>query len=376
MNCRKCKKEIPAESAFCLFCGTEQAVKEYRRTRSNGMGTAYKRGKTWTASVTVAWKEETPADGGKPHFIPIKRTKGGFKTKREALEHCAVLRGQPAKAKNAGITFAKLYEQWKPYYEPRISMSTMKCHASAYKWFKPIWYFVFADICAEDLQNCIEKCTAGKRTKENMKSLAMALYKYAGANKIAEHNYAQYIYCGNDTKTTRPPFTTEEVEKIRQAIGKLPYADYVYCMIYTGFRPNEMLSLTVDAYDAAHKTLTGGFKTEAGRNRIVTLSPKIEPIVARLARDKLPSAYIFLRDDGKCMNDKYFRDKVFYPLMAALKIEDRVPYSCRHTFANLMKNVHGSDTDKAALIGHADASMTKYYQSPDYDSLRAITDKI
>ena len=62
--------------------------------------------------------------------------------------------------------------------------------------------------------------------------------------------------------------------------------------------------------------------------------------------------------------------------MDALGITDRVPYSCRHTFANLLKNVKGSDTDKAALIGHSDASMTKYYQSPDYDSLRAIIDSL
>lgn len=374
MTCRRCKKEIPDESAFCLYCGTEQAVKSYRRARANGMGTAYKRGKTWTASVTLAWREEM--QDGKPRLIPVKRTKGGFKTKRDALEYCAVLKGQPAKVKHAGVTFAKLYEQWKPYYEPRISVSTMKCHEAAYKWFKSIWYYPFSDICAADLQGCIDACTAGKRTKENMKSLAMALYKYAGANKIVEHNYAQYIYCGNEERTTRPPFTTDEIEKIRQAIGKIPCAEYVYCMIYTGFRPNEMLSLTVDAYDATHKTLTGGFKTEAGRNRTVTLSPKVEPIVAQLTKDKTPSAYIFPRKDGKRMSDKYFRDEYFYPLMAALNIKDRVPYSCRHTFANLMKNVQGSDTDKAALIGHADASMTKYYQSPDYESLRAITDKI
>ena len=62
--------------------------------------------------------------------------------------------------------------------------------------------------------------------------------------------------------------------------------------------------------------------------------------------------------------------------MEKLGIEGRVPYSCRHTYANLLKGVHGSDTDKAKLIGHADASMTKYYQSADYDSLRAITDSL
>lgn len=66
----------------------------------------------------------------------------------------------------------------------------------------------------------------------------------------------------------------------------------------------------------------------------------------------------------------------FVPLMKKLGIEGKVSYSCRHTFADLLKKVYGSDTDKAELIGHADASMTKYYQSADYASMKAITDEL
>ena len=76
------------------------------------------------------------------------------------------------------------------------------------------------------------------------------------------------------------------------------------------------------------------------------------------------------------MTETYFRNACFNPLMARLGIKDKYPYSCRHTFANLLKNVTGSDTDKAALMGHADASMTKFYQAEDIDSLRRITDAI
>lgn len=79
-------------------------------------------------------------------------------------------------------------------------------------------------------------------------------------------------------------------------------------------------------------------------------------------------------ETGKMMTEAEFRNGVFKPLMAKLGIKDRTPYSCRHTFSNLMKNVPGSDTDKAALMGHTDVSMTKYYQTPDYESLKRITD--
>ena len=162
----------------------------------------------------------------------------------------------------------------------------------------------------------------------------------------------------------------ERLEKIRKAVGKEPYADYVYFMCYTGFRPNEMLSLKKDAYKKDKNVLIGGFKTEAGKDRTVPVSAKIAPILAqRMASE---SKFIFSRPDGTMMDDEHFRKYCFVPLMKKLGIEGKVPYSCRHTFANLLKNVRGSDTDKAALIGHSDASMTKYYQSPDYESLQAI----
>jgi integrase len=135
-----------------------------------------------------------------------------------------------------------------------------------------------------------------------------------------------------------------------------------------------MLSLKKDAYDKAHNALIGGFKTEAGKNRVVPINAKIAPILAqRMASE---SEYIFPRKDGTLMDDEHFRKYCFAPLMKKLGIEGKVPYSCRHTFANFLKNVRGSDTDKAALIGHADASMTKYYQSPDYESLQAIIDSL
>ena len=49
MLCRKCKQEIPDNSVFCNHCGTRQetAKRPTRgRTRGNGEGTVYQRGKT------------------------------------------------------------------------------------------------------------------------------------------------------------------------------------------------------------------------------------------------------------------------------------------------------------------------------------------
>lgn len=368
--CCKCGNPLHPDWVACPYCATSAAPAKTKKRprRSNGTGGVYKRGSTWTARVTVGWH----LVNGTPR--PVSRTKSGFKTKTEALKYCQTLLDQPVAPKK-DITFEALYLRWAEKYEERITKSTMDCYRAAFKHFKPIHHREFAELVNDDLQHCMDTCPAGKRTRENMKALISLLYKYAMDNDIAIRNRAETLYTGNGTKGTRPPFTLAEVEQIRQAIGIVPYADYIYCMIYLGYRPTELLQLEKKDYDAERRCLTGGIKTEAGRDRIVTISPKIQHLVDRQMQS--PGPYLFPRlTDHQRMSENYFRTSCFQPAMQELGITDRTPYSCRHTFANLLKAIYGSDTDKAALMGHADASMTKEYQSADYDSLRSLTDRL
>lgn len=367
--CIRCHKDMPENTPFCPFCGARQEKPAHNaKARGNGTGTAVKYKGGWKARVVVGWRL---VDGKKK---AITRSKSGFKTKSAALAACKELL-HPSNAPTSNITFSALYERWQQVYASRIVPQTMGCYKAAYKHFKQIHYMRFTDIRGDDLQACINACPAGKRTKQNMRSLISLLYKYGMQNDIVTRNRAETLYAGNDPQKKRPAFTWDELEKIRQAIGVLPYADYVYCMCYLGYRPGEMLRVKKTDYDAEHKCFVNGIKTEAGRDRIVTISPKILPLVeARIAAQGI---YVFPRlKDNTRMSDNYFRKFCFNPLMEKLGIQNRVPYSARHTFANLLKEVKGSDTDKSALMGHADTAQTKEYQSADYASLKAITDKI
>ena len=365
MICAKCGKSFQDDAIFCPYCGKKcgKLPDSHRRQRGNGTGTVFKRGKTWTARVTIGWKYE---DG---HKIQIYRTKGGFPSKTAAENYCAILK-TGTDVPRVSDTFQQIYERWKEEYEKRIAPVTMATYKAAWKHFADIHYQPIADLKVSQLQACIDSCEKGRSTLNDMRTVCSLVYKYAIINRIVPENLAQYLYVNTKKKGTREAFTMEELKRIHGAVGKEPYADYVYFMCYTGFRPNEMLSLKKDAYDKAHNALIGGFKTEAGKNRVVPLNAKLAPILAKRMRSD--SMYIFPKKDGTLMDDEHFRKYCFVPLMEKLHIEGKVPYSCRHTFANLLKNVKGSDTDKAALIGHSDASMTKYYQSADYESLQAI----
>lgn len=405
MNCRKCSRALPEDAVFCCYCGIRQDATRRAPKRANGSGWARKRGKTWTAGLITGYSENGSAN---------TVTLGGFSTKSAALEFVPVLRaaGKIAKAEQNAIlrqakaqctidealfivksykkkvssdttTFRELYDRWYPFYEPRIDKSTMSGHRAAMTYFKDIWHVPFSALSADDLQDCIDSCPKGRRTRENMKSLGKRLYEYAIGRMIASINCADYVYIPKEIERRRAALSPAQVELIRQQIGKYPMADYVYCLCYLGFRPNEMLQLEKDAFRHQDGVdfLVGGFKTPSGTDRAVTIAPQIRDIIIR--RLAAPGDYLFPGPDGQQINDEYFREKVFYPLLEHLGIQpvpktgepaELVPYSCRHFFSNLLKDAKGADKDKAALMGHSDYETTKRaYQSEDLQAMQRIT---
>ena len=345
------------------------------KVRGNGQGSAYKRGKTWTSIITISWKT-TPTGRAQA----VRRTKGGFIRKKDALDYCQQLQSAPVEKPK--MTLQQIYDAWLPTHEARVSKSTVDCYKAAFKYFDDLKYRIMCDIDVDDLQHCLDACPRARRTRENMKAVMGLLYKYAIPRHQATMNLAEYLHTGDNDKSTRPAFTAEQVELIRQQIGITPYADVVYVLIYTGFRPAELFALTKDSYKDG--ILYGGIKTEAGKDRAVPVSPKVLPIIEEhlAACDK----FLFQRENGEQMSVAYFRDYCFYPFLAAAGIQPLpthehpayfTPYSCRHTFANLLKGASGSDVDKAKLIGHADYSTTKkMYQSAELEAMRKIIEEL
>ena len=378
MQCRKCRAAIPDDSRFCLRCGANQTLSHKPKSRGNGQGTVFQRpNKSWCAMRTFGYV--TGPDG-----VTRRKTvsKSGFKTKRDAVEYLPQLTLRTERKKR--ITLSALYDAWEPTHQ--VSKSTKDCYAAAHKWFRPLWTMQFADIDIDDLQECLDECPKGKRTKENMKALCGLLYKYAIPRHYATINLGEYLVIRAEQATEKLALPVSDLAKIRAKAGEIPYADYVVAQCYLGFRPSELLALDVKNYDRTQKAFTGGAKTDAGKDRIVTVSPKIQPIIDRLTAGKTTGP-VFCAADGAAMSIKDYR-KAFYDVLEAAGIENPIegtgddrrhkytPHSCRHTFATLMKGVDAPDKDKLRLIGHTSTEMLRHYQDVDIDSLRAITDKI
>lgn len=377
-KCVKCRKEIEDQFLFCPWCGKKQITYRTKSRRASGTGSAKRASNgTWTA---VGKPLPAIVDG---KLISKRPEKRGFRTKSEALAYAAELSKGNQRKDYSKITFAQLYDKLMEQHSKRVSKSTLDCYKAAYRHYAALHPAPFTALITEDWQACIDDCMHGRRTKENMKALGTLMYGYAAAQDITNKNFAQYIYIGNDQQVSRNAFTREEDELIlKKALDGMPWADYIACDCYLGFRPTALFNIKKTDYNAVDQTITGGIKTDAGRDRVVTISPKIRPLIDRLMQT--PGEYLFPNPDGNQFTAENFRKDYFYKTLAELCIQPipgpgetpkYTPYSCRHTFFTKMARAKGAEKFKAELGGHTSYEMSKHYQHSELDDKRCITDQ-
>lgn len=369
MICIKCKKEIQEESKFCNYCGAKQIREKSSKKYGNGHGTVYKdKNGKWIAEVTIGWDDE---DG---KLVRRKRKKRGFATKNEAIAYLPELK-QSIPQQKADIKFKEFYEKWMEQHEKKVSKATINCYKSAFKYFSDVYYAEMVKLRTDHLQKCIDLCPHGTRTKENMKALGTSMWRYAMQLDLVEKNYAEFIYIRKEDTAERLAFSCDQLRIMWENAETVPGVKYILLLCYTGMRLGEMLGALTENYHPEKGYFIAGIKTAAGKNRVITISPKLMPFFDDFGKGK----HLFYS-----MGENKFRNDVFYPALQALGMDmvdsDNchlyTPHTCRHTFASLMKNVEAPSTDKQKLIGHAKFEMTAHYTHTDIESLRKITDNL
>lgn len=377
MDCRRCKKSAPEGAKYCPYCGAALERPARRgKTRGNGSGSVYRLPNgSWMATVTLGYEVDAE---NKLH----RRTRSRCcRTKGEAVMALPELRAAPVRR---DLTLRQLIDQWLPTHD--AGKATLQCYRAALRYFEPCAWTRLSALTIDDLQECVDECGHGRRTQENMRTALGLAYKFGIPRHLIPEdlNLAQFLRVGGEAAAKRDSFSELQIARLRAA-GRED-CDTVLCMIYLGFRPSEFLALTADSYDAEHECFIGGAKTEAGTDRIVTVSPKILPIIQRRVAE---GGFICHDENGRKWPLKAFTERVFYPALHAAGIENPItaaagglprhkftPHSCRHTFATLMKRAAGSDKDKLALIGHANDAQLRDYQDVAYEDLRRITNAI
>lgn len=384
MICRYCGGELPTDALFCCWCGKSTAEEKEKpvhapKKRGNGQGTIYRRGNRYVAVKTLGYYTD---ENGKKHRKTVSKA---FDKKKDAVAALPSMTEQTQhKPEKSTATFNDVYSKWLPTLT--VGKDTINCYKAAWKYFAPLHDLFAHEVDIDDLQECIDDCPHGKRTRENMKTVIGLIYKYGVPRGYFPEKLilSQYLKVGGEAGAGGVGLPDIYVEKIRKEAGTVPGADLITAQCYLGFRPSEFLALTHASYDAKEKTFTGGAKTAAGKNRVVTVAPKIQKIVDKYAA--MDVEQFFCGPDGNKLDLADYRE-LFYSVLDALSLENPMikvgeierhtytPHSCRHVFANLMKRASGSDKDKQALIGHTSSEMLRYYQDAPLDDIRKITDQ-
>lgn len=386
MNCKKCGKTIPNDALLCCYCGQPVSPSARRtKSRGNGQGSIYQLpSKKYLAVKTLGYYVD--GDGKKHRKTVSKR----FDRKKDAVAALPLLGldqdpNEKAKQK-AKTTFLELYHLWLPTHN--AGKDTITCYKAAIKYFAPIYHQKIADVDVDDLQECIDECPRGKATKKNMKVVIGLMYGYGIPRGYLPEKLklSDYLSVSGTGGNGGVGFPSDYLDKIWKASETSKAASYVICHCYLGFRPSELLELSVASYSAEEKVFKGGSKTEAGRDRLVTVSPRIQPLIDRILAGRKEGQF-FCREDGSRLGIRAYRQMI-YDLLDELGLDNPTyeingtprhtytPHSCRHTFATLMKRVQGATKDKLELIGHTSDEMLRYYQDVELADLRKITDAL
>lgn len=403
MLCCRCKREIPDGSNFCLHCGKRiTATPPQRRTRrrAKGSGSVYKlkgnRAKPWVAY-----------SGG---------LLGTYATAGEAVE--ALDRYNAQKLPADRLTFT-IGDVWKSFLDSpawaKLSDKGKEGLLVAWKRIEPLAGRRALSVSVFDWQEILDTATVKTRYKarsdaelEAMKPSERKRYEalcvqaekplgYDGKNRIKQlvsHLYDEMIRLQITKENpsgllvlpaqrgkAKRNFTEQEKAVLLQHDDD-PAVKIILIYISTGFRLNELLKLKKENIDMQARTITGGSKTEAGRDRVVPILDSIFPYVQYFY--DMPGEYL-IEKNGRPLTDDTFRRGMFYPTLQKLGINYQdesgrnvlTPHRARHTFVadSIKGGVSPEALTKIAGYSKYETAVDKYADDLGVDYLREELEK-
>jgi integrase len=126
----------------------------------------------------------------------------------------------------------------------------------------------------------------------------------------------------------------------------------------TGCRAGELTSARRSAFDARTKSLTVTGKTGS---RTIPLAPAAVELFTRLSRDRLPNAFLFVRDDGKPWAHSDWDELVKEAAKDAGLPDETCLYTLRHSFITQALLDGMSTLEVSKIVGTSLAMIEKHY---------------
>lgn len=357
MICIRCKREVE-DGPFCSQCGAKQERTRSAARRPNGTGNAYKRGKTWTGrAVGFSYTEQLP--DGTQRLVRRRPTKGGFRTKAEALSWA----NSYSEAVTSSVpTLAELWNGYSTSDMLKLSKDKQTAYKLARKRLDPIFARRIDTLSIADLQQVVDRNAISHYTARDMKTVLSKLYQRAMAERKVSVNLSTFINLPELEEKEAEPFSENEVSIMWKAYesGNI-FVGYILLLIYTGMMPAELKACRKDMIDREANEIWGcGKKTKKRKKELPIVYPDFMlPVLDALCEY---SQSDMLLDFGR----NQFYDK-YHETLKQLGVRDLPPYSCRHTYGTEAVKGKNSPEVVRQMLRHATIAMQQRYThlSPD-----------
>ena len=316
--------------------------------RPNGSGTAFKRGNYWYAQVTSYCVSEEV--DGVQKVTQRRKTKGGFRTKREALNYIAVLQNADEKKT------PRLIDLWSRIEKtdvPKLSRAKQSAYNMARKRIEAIIGKHIDEVTLEDMQKCVDENADSFYTARDMKTLLTKMYDRCIPDGFVNANIARYISLPDLAESEPVPFSEEEIKTMwEHYLSGDEFVGYMLIMIYTGMMPVELLSCRTEMINYSKQEIIGcGRKTAKRKETPIVFAECVSPVLHAVS-------------DGKemlCGMEKTKFYKLYHEATVRIGVRDLPPYACRHTTATEAAKKSANPQALKELMRHARITTTQRY---------------
>lgn len=316
------------------------------KNRGNGQGCAIRvRTNNWKAVAVIGYRDND-------YSKPIRRTKGGFATKAEALAYIPTLKREKKKEK---VTLATLYEPWSTSAMLKLSTSQQNKMKYAKNKLVDIWNIDITYLAIEDLQKEIDKKASTFYPARDMKVLLSHLYDRACAQQYVHTNLAKYIVLPSLEENEQIPFNADEINAFWKDYGNNNlFTGYILLMIYSGMMPGELMECKIEMIDWDKQIIFGcGKKTKKRKSTPIVIADVILPVLDRLVSSTPDSRLLpYDKDD--------FYDE-YWNTIKRCNVRKLPPYSCRHTTATVLSDLENNITVIQEVMRHSKFQTTERY---------------
>lgn len=333
------------------------------KKRGNGQGNARKRGATWTAIWTEGW--ETLSDG---KLRQIRCTKGGFRTKTEALKYAANPTAVPETVHNLSY----YWSIWSQNSLPKLGKSKQTAYNIAKGKAESLFLIPVDQLTIKQLQDTVNANAPTYYPAKDMKTVLSSLLKLAVIEQKIPINLAEYIVLPELDEKEMQPFTEIELHKLWDRYGSGDaFIGFVLLMIYTGMMPGELFNFKTDMVQWDTCEIIGcGLKTKKRKATPIVFPDIIAPVLLDLcqrSRSKIGNVL--------CMNrDKFYNE--YHEALQRADVRDLPPYSCRHTTATALALGNIAPSVIQEVMRHTKFTTTQRYIHPDTAAARKAVNQM